>query len=596
MWRRVLLAIAVMALAQASWAAEKIAPSRISSVTVYPHNALVTREVEVPEGVGPIELVVTALPEQTVDGSLYSEGNDGMRILTTRYRMRPIQEDTREEVRKAQAQLKKLQLDLQKLQSDMGVIDKNLHMLGRLEEFTGTSLKTLTEKGLLNGETIITLSKYVMETRSEKAAAHVNLQQQVQDTQEQIQFVQRKLQDLAAGSSKIERDAVIVVDKKEQAAGKIRLNYLVSAATWRPQYKLRADRKETKPVQLEYLAAVVQHSGEDWGNVQLLLSTAQPMLNATPPDLKMLEVAVLPRGAANPANPMISAANTIDPLAGRELDRKARETRMQAQQAYTQSKDNRNADLLTNSAAAIEQTLDLLSTPEEFKKQKDAQRANRGAGEGPSITYTVQSKLSIPSRNDEQVIEIAKLEMMPEYYYKAVPVLTQHVYRLATLTNKSPSVLLPGEATMYIGTDFVGRADLPLVAVGEQFTAGFGVDPQLQVQRQLLDKSRTTQGDNQVWRYNYRILVSSYKNEAVKLQVWDRLPHGETEAVGVTLGKAEPSLSSDPLYLRESRPSNLLRWDLSVEPSMNGEKAFAVVYDFKLELGRQMMIGNILAK
>jgi len=29
------------------------------------------------------------------------------------------------------------------------------------------------------------------------------------------------------------------------------------------------------------------------------------------------------------------------------------------------------------------------------------------------------------------------------------------VYRLATLTNKSENVLLPGEATMYVGADFV---------------------------------------------------------------------------------------------------------------------------------------------
>ena len=89
----------------------------------------------------------------------------------------------------------------------------------------------------------------------------------------------------------------------------------------------------------------------------------------------------------------------------------------------------------------------------------------------------------MPSRNDEQVIEVAKLDLKPEYYYKAVPVLTPHVYRLANLTNKSEYVLLPGEATMYHGDDFVGRMDVPLVAIGEQFTAGFGVDPQLQVQR-----------------------------------------------------------------------------------------------------------------
>ena len=36
-----------------------------------------------------------------------------------------------------------------------------------------------------------------------------------------------------------------------------------------------------------------------------------------------------------------------------------------------------------------------------------------------------------------------RLDLEPEYYYKAVPVLTSHVYRLANLVNKSKHVLLP---------------------------------------------------------------------------------------------------------------------------------------------------------
>src|SRR5262249_44990888 len=160
--------------------------------------------------------------------------------------------------------------------------------------------------------------------------------------------------------------------------------------------------------------------------------------------------------------------------------------------------------------------------------------------EGQSVTYHLNTRLSVPSRNDEQILEIARLDMAPEYYYKAVPILTKHVYRLANLTNKSRHVLLPGEATMFLGTDFVGRMSMPLVVVGEQFTAGFGVDPQLQVQRQLMDKSRTMQGGNQVLKYEYRILLSSYKAEPVKLQLWDRLPHAEAETLGVNLMKVKP--------------------------------------------------------
>src|SRR4029077_5111545 len=144
----------------------------------------------------------------------------------------------------------------------------------------------------------------------------------------------------------------------------------------------------------------------------------------------------------------------------------------------------------------------------------------------------------------------------------------------------------------YIGSDFVGQMNLPLVAIGEQFTAGFGIDPQLQVQRQMTDKAKTTQGGNQALRFEFRILVSSYKSEKVKLQVWDRLPHAENDAVNVSLLKAGPEIRKEAIYLREQRPNNLLRWDVTVEPNTSGEKALAINYEFKLELDRQMTISS----
>ena len=157
--------------------------------------------------------------------------------------------------------------------------------------------------------------------------------------------------------------------------------------------------------------------------------------------------------------------------------------------------------------------------------------------------------------------------------------------------NQSELVLLPGEATMYLGTDFVGRMTMPLVAIGEEFTAGFGVDPQLQIARLMMDKSRSTSGANQVLKYDYRILVNSYKTEKVKLQVWDRLPLAqEAETTMISLVKTAPELSNDKLYLREQRSKNLLRWDLEIEPAMNGEKALAINYEFRLELDKQMVI------
>jgi Domain of unknown function (DUF4139)/N-terminal domain of unknown function (DUF4140) len=558
----------------------KTASSRVSHVTVYPTNALVTREVDVPPGTGTFELVVNPLPVQTVNSSLYSEGSEGIRILTTRFRTRPIKEDTREEVRKLEDEQRKLHFNGQRIQMDIMAIEQNVKMLMKLEDF----------KSRDNSESIIALSKYVMESRAEKSKELVGLQQQLVTNQEQLEFVKRQLQDLTAGTSKVERDAVIVVDKATSAPSKVRLNYLVDSAAWRPQYKLRADKNDKGTVLVEYLAAVVQQTGEDWSGVAITLSTAAPTLNAAPPDLHTLEVAVMPRGSAAPMPTGINQPNKM------EFAEQGKKLRGQVQQEYL-TKNPGNAALIANQAAAIDATWQLLyCSREEILATMKGRGGRDPSDEGPSVTYHIPTRISVPSRPDEQIIEVAKIDMKPEFFYKTVPALAQHVYRQATVSNDSKYVLLPGEATMYQGTDFVGRMNLPLVAVGEQFTAGFGVDPQLQVQRVMVDKQRTTQGGNQVHKFEYRILLSSYKPEAVSLQVWDRLPHAETESVGISLQKTTPELSKDALYLRESRPQNLLRWDVKIDNSMNGEKALAINYEFQMALDKQMTVGSFQTK
>jgi hypothetical protein len=99
-----------------------------------------------------------------------------------------------------------------------------------------------------------------------------------------------------------------------------------------------------------------------------------------------------------------------------------------------------------------------------------------------------------------------------------------------------------------------------------------------------------------VHTYDYRIRVSSFKSTPATIQVWDRLPHAEAEAVGVNLLKVEPALSADATYVRVEKSDNLLRWDLKVEPGSNGEKATAINYQFKLEYDRNVAIGDFKSR
>ncbi len=588
-------------------AAPKIASSRIDKVTVYPNSALVTREVEVPDGAGLVELTITPMPDRIVLGTMYSEAGDGLRVLTTRFTTRVVLEDTSEARRTLESDLEKVQVVASKIDSDLSSLQKNMDLL--------TKLETVTQTGRHTGDEVIAMSKYVMEERTKMAKEIVAIQELKRLNSIQLNFIARKMGELGRGSGKMERDAIIVVDREAGKGGKIRLNYLVSAVTWRPEYKVRAG-KVGEDVQVDYQANLMQHSGEDWNQVKMTLSTAQPMLNASPPELCMLQPILVVRGGPG-APPMPGGGGFASPFANAYSNKVLEEKAMQ-QRNFSQElgqagggfggggkgkkgvnpqnalEVQKESGRLLNEAAAIEQNLDLMRDRDEViaanAKKKSPVAVGPAGTDGPSVTYHLPNKLTVPSRNDEQVVEVVKLKLTPRYYYKTVPVLNTNVYRLADLCNKSEHILLPGEATMYQGTDFVGRMPMPLVAIGEEFTAGFGVDTQLQIQRQMVDQTRTTAGGNQVLKYDYRILVSSFKSQPVQLQVWDRLPKGETESVGVVLLKSAPELSKDGIYLRESRPNNLLRWDVEVAANCNGEKALPITYEFRMELDRQMAI------
>lgn len=615
---RTLLVAAVVALLLGAYGlAETNVPtkattSRLVHVTVYQNTALVTREVDVPEGDGPMELSVAPLPPQTIDGSLYSEGTDGLRILSTRFRQRPIQEDTREEVRKVIVDLKELELKRENLQAEQKTLQQNLAMIEKLENATTAKLTTLTERGMTNADQTLTLISHVATKRKEYQLALTKNQQEQKAITEEIEFDQRKQNDLSAGTSKVERDAVINLSKTNRAVGRLRLNYLVSAASWTPQYKFKSTTKDKDPISVEYLAAVRQQSGEDWTNIKISLSTAQPSLNASPPELRMLAMnlapSTVPPMPGNPGRGVAASGATqsmslpvmnSDSQGGREFAKdnleKSKQYRAQAQSEFNANKNVDAANRMWNDSAALEQCVQLLATKEIEESEKKSVNYDE-TGEGPGIAYHLNAVLSLPSRQDEQIVEVAKIELQPDFYYKAIPVLSKHVYRVAKLGNTSKQTLLPGEATMYIDNDFVGRSRLPLVAAGEEFQVGFGVDPQIQVQRQLIDKNKSMQGANQILRYDYRILANSFKNGPVKLQVWDRLPIAETEVVGISMVKTTPEISKDPLYLREERPRNLLRWDVELAPKMNGEQALAINYEFKLELDKQMRIGSFVTK
>jgi len=597
------------------------AASRINQVTVYPDSALVGRLVTIPGGRGQFELLITSLPANTAPTSLYCEASEGVRVLATRFRTRQVEKDTREQVRKLDEERRLLVLEKDRLTASLETLDGEKAFLVKLEGFASASTTHATEKGKLDSEQIIALAKYLSENRKANAEFKMSNREKMAGLDEKLAFLQRKAAEVGKGSVRTENDAILVVEKNREEGGTVQLNYLVSNANWRPLYRLRSGKKANDPVGMEYLASLTQETGEDWSGVKLTLSNAQPMLNATPPDLKTLALSIVPRLPTSPVGSRLPLPNgqaqqqgqalfgniapggnvgnqaipNPDGLANSlDLSNTSKALRSAGQKEYNRRQEGVANDIF-NYAGAIDQARDLTLSMDE-KKDSVGQGVNAADPQGPSLAYPLKGEFTIATRPDEQILEILRVELPGEHYFKAVPVLNSHVYRQANLVNRSGNIFLPGEATMYHNGEFVGRMNIPLVAAGERFIVGFGVEPQLQVSRKLLEKSKSVQGGNQILKYQYQFLVNSYRGEPAKLQVWDRLPSAEGEAVTSILGLVTPALSIDAMYLREERSRNLLRWDLEVAPETFAEKATTIKYDFKLELDKQMAIGTFFTK
>ena len=248
-----------------------------------------------------------------------------------------------------------------------------------------------------------------------------------------------------------------------------------------------------------------------------------------------------------------------------------------------------NANAALNTLAIDNQTF-LINADVGQVKEFQEQLAEIARNEGVSVTYDLYGKLTLPSRSDQQLVTIASFGVKAEFTLVATPLLTDYVYLQGKLFNENGPILLPGEASMFRNGEFVGKSQLPQVTIGEKFTAGFGIDSQVQVAHELDKKKTRIQGGNRIDTYHYRVALSNYKNTAVKLQLLDRLPYSDSDSIKIELGEVKPVLSENSEYLRTLRKKSILRWDLNLKPNTVGENAAVVKYTYTMEYDRNMKI------
>lgn len=577
--RASVLMLSFLSLAAAAGAAEVKESGKIESVTLYRGRALVTRLVPVRAPAGAVQIVVGNLPEQVQPDSLYASVGDGALVRGVRYRTAVVPEAAREDVRKLDQAIGEAEKKLRRIDATAAVLVQERQFIDKLEAFVQPIAKLELNGGVLNAETVAGITRFMFESREKLSDRIVDTAETQRVEQEALSQLQTRRAQLTRDRSRAEREAVIFVEKANAADAQVRLTYLVEGSTWSPVYNMRS-AGDLQKATVEYNALIQQMSGEDWEDVALTLSTASPNLVSDAPELAPLLVGLTPRGAKQRDRGVsfsdLKAAQAE--IANAEQDRR-RTTRLeeQVQAQWTMNVQSGNYQVLEYNVK---------------EGPQGAPRVPRAEMSMLSVDYKIPGTVSIASRSDQQIVRIDSLTLPASFVNTAIPLFTEHVYQEAQIENSSEIALLEGQSNVYLDGRFVGRGAVPLVARGQRFTLGFGVDAQLRAAREFVSREEQAQGGNRILTFKYRLVLDNYKKTPAMVRLFDRIPTSQAD-IKVTLGEMSDPLSADKEYLRAVRPTGILRWDIQVPAGAAGENARIVEYSFKLEFDRNMDITGI---
>jgi uncharacterized protein (TIGR02231 family) len=562
-----------------------IVNGRVSEVVLYRGQALVTRTIPIDGDKGSLTIVVSPLPEQVVSGSLFAEGTDSTQVTAVRYRTTAVQDNPNQEIREYDKAIEELNDEIISARKSQEVLAKRTLYLDQLDTgFVQPAAKSDLSRGVLDAKAVETITNFSFDKRQAIAEQSIALDKKIRELSKQLATKEAQRAELTKTTSKSIRQAQLFLEKTKPGPDTVRLNYLVSRCGWSPAYTFRAGR-DRKEIAYEYDAQIQQMSGEAWEGVKLTLSTASPTMAAAGPGL-------------GPFNIMLANSAPTAQSVQRDLSTQLKGIVSKQEEALTKTQtavsaaEQFGASWSANTAANEFQALELTSRIEAWST---LQPSDLNIGEGTAMSYPPLNGVKLASRSDQQIVRVLSGKMPSKFYNVATPVLTNFVYREAELTNTSPEDLLHGTCTVYLDGRFVGRGEIPTVGSGQPFVIGLGVDPQVRAYRALTAREEKMQGANKQLNVKYQLSIENFKEEAITLRLYDRMPYyasNETE-VRVQPGEFKDKLSDDLIYVRTERPKNILRWDLDIPAKATGEKVKTIDFSYTVEYPQSRTISAV---
>lgn len=614
-----------------AWAQGEKKEAPVKRVTVFMNGAQVERSTSTNLTAGEQTITFTGLSPYTDTKSLQVKARGKLTVLGVNYRT--THPDSLKQSRQrdeAKKNVKAIVDKQQELEAQKEVIVAQLEMLKTNSSVAGrtavTPLAGIKELNNYYSQELLSLKKRM------KA-----LDEEIEQLDEVRQQRQKTLDSIAALKLKAAIDVDVKLDMAQAGRAEFDLVYYVKNAGWYPTYDIRSIGI-TQPLQLSYKANVFQKTEEEWKNIPVTLSSANPSHSNIAPELQTywidygrqaprydqesLENGVQGRVTDNDGEPIIGATVTI---VGTQI---ATVTDIDGRYSITLPRDKRRLQFsfigyASQTRTATGPTLNVTLQEDQAALNEvvvvgygSSKRKNRATGvammeeaeadmmmakvaaparlqdsnvievneEKAQFGYEFEIKkpLTIPANGKTTTTEIGRYELPASYEYHGIPRADKDAFLVADATNWQQLNLLEGEANVYFENSFVGKTIIDPSQPTDTLHFSLGRDNGIRIQRvKVADRSThkllaSTQEQNMTWR----ITVKNTRKEAVGLKLQDQIPVSQNSNITVTAEE----LSGGKL----DKERGFVTWELQLQPGEQRE--LILQYRVKYPKSRRLVV------
>lgn len=331
---------------------------------------------------------------------------------------------------------------------------------------------------------------------------------------------------LLSGGAKSAKQIRVNVEAAAPVAAKLTVQYQVANASWKPTYEARLNTRD-KTVEIMQYGTISQHTGEEWGNIDLAFSPARPVLGTVPPELETRWL------------------NLNEPVKKRG--------KMLGRVTETFSNVSSFADTMT----------DELPTSATASAEIAAAEFS---GSDFAGTFAVKGKANVPSDGSEHRFLIGSWSAKADIYAKTVPSVQPAAYVMAATQLNAPAPLLPGTMSLFRDGAFIGDSKMNFLRPNAKLHLSFGQDDKILVKYTI---ARFDENDGGLISRDSKITIQTtatiqnLHKEPLKIAVYDFLPVAKNSDIAVKITKDE---TTDGYETDPDGKVGIVKWESVYQP------------------------------